>query len=247
MKIDICYFIETDKVPAGAKRQRPSKGFDKAWKSQVFDKIVPTLEHMFPIDSIKICQTKMMSFSQENDDIVGVIRHNDVLLDGFLSLFDFDIFWKNAGDGSKVLPTDKISEDHLVFWIERFPSEREIAEMRNRFDHLIQIVIDRKKRKDKKYRFSLKIREVSEILKFTMRTRDPETEEIINSSVDGWNRIHPDRLIHNFYLTEKEKGSISYLFNWGSATEETMDFIMDKLDNSPLNISTIAVTSAGLY
>lgn len=247
MKIDICYFIEAERVPAGAKRQKPSKGFDKAWKRQVFDKIVPTLEEVFPAGSIKICQTDMMSFAQHNTEVVGVIRRNDVLFDGFLSLFDFDIFWKNVVDGSKALPTDEISEDHLFFWMERFPTVQEITAMRDRNDHLVQIVINRKRREGKNYRFSLKVREVGEMLKFAIKTHEPEckVEEFIGDLIHEWNMARPDRLIHDFYLTERKKGTIFFLFNWGSATDEAMDFIFDKLNGSSLEIRSITVTSEG--
>ena len=242
MKIDTNYFIESREEHL-QEIKKPSKGFLKALKAQVLGPMEKSLSLFFPTKPLKLVQFGVMSFENIEGKVIGIYDGYDVTFGGY-QLFRFTLKWTSLRDGNKVTPFDDIKESEIAFWIDGYPDESRLKQIadRNKID------IDRylaKENRYNEYRFQFVLESIGETVKLIFSTEeDPENiVKFIGDSVNEWNYISPNALIHNYFQEDIAPGKITISFNWGSATEDTLRFILNKLNLSSLNITKIVLDS----
>lgn len=245
MKVDINYFIES-REEHGMALRKPSGGFVTALRKQVFHPLQAELYRFFPTGSIRLVQFGTVSYEERSGVVTGRYDGYRATFIGY-DLFSFTLYWKSTVDGRKITPFDDIDAGAVAFLADGLPTETELKSLaeRNRMD--IERFQKRKKEKaaEKKYRFKFVVRDIGEEVKLILDTEEPPEvlEKVIAEAVADWNGLHSDALIHNVCLTEVKQKKLTFVFNRGSGTERTLDFLLQKLQDTSLIIKKITLDS----
>jgi hypothetical protein len=160
------------------------------------------------------------------------------------------VFWKSE-DGTKVYPTDDITEKKLIFWIEGLVSEEDFRGKIERNEYLWKRPKEENLINKKEYRF--KIREMGWFavsfpdisIRIKSNTNLDSLNEVVGNAIEEYNKTSNDDrengLIHYFQSKKIKKGVYLFSIDTGSALVEGVEAVLKALNKSDFNIELLTL------